>query len=182
MSLVNNSLKFTSWYANMLKFFAEKMWVAFAVQKLLTFFQQKISEYCISKPLGPECRQCTKVLWWFLRFLVKHYVLLYTWLQKLQHFKLIKLLCYELVHSSHDSWQMVDYICLILCMLCDIPVFDSSQWSNSLSLYVYWLWRYTGKKDQTDTDNNANANATGTQAKSNKYLNIYSTCSYEKIK
>ena len=29
------------WYANMLKFFAEKMWVAFAVQKLLTFFQQK---------------------------------------------------------------------------------------------------------------------------------------------
>ena len=31
----------------MLKCFAEKMWVAFAVQKLLTFFQQKISEYCI---------------------------------------------------------------------------------------------------------------------------------------
>ena len=31
----------------MLKFFAEKMWVAFAVQKLVTFFQQKISEYCI---------------------------------------------------------------------------------------------------------------------------------------
>ena len=31
----------------MLKFFAVKMWVAFAVQKLLTFFQQKISEYCI---------------------------------------------------------------------------------------------------------------------------------------
>ena len=29
----------------MLKFFAEKMRVAFAVQKLLTFFQQKISEY-----------------------------------------------------------------------------------------------------------------------------------------
>ena len=25
----------------MLQFFAEKMWVAFAVQKLLTFFQQK---------------------------------------------------------------------------------------------------------------------------------------------
>ena len=25
----------------MLKFFAEKLWVAFAVQKLLTFFQQK---------------------------------------------------------------------------------------------------------------------------------------------
>ena len=35
----------------MLNFFAEKMWVAFAVQKLLTFFQQKISEYsqtCVS--------------------------------------------------------------------------------------------------------------------------------------
>ena len=31
----------------MLKFFAEKMWVAFAVQKLLTFFQQKILEYCM---------------------------------------------------------------------------------------------------------------------------------------
>ena len=30
---------------NFLKFFAEKMWVAFALQKLLTFFQQKISEY-----------------------------------------------------------------------------------------------------------------------------------------
>ena len=35
------------WYSNMLKFFAEKMWVAFAVQKLLKFFQQKISEYCV---------------------------------------------------------------------------------------------------------------------------------------
>ena len=40
----------------MLKFFAEKMWVAFAVQKLLTFFQQKISEYCILNPL----KQLTK--------------------------------------------------------------------------------------------------------------------------
>ena len=30
---------------NILKFFAEKMWVAFALQKLLTFFQQKISAY-----------------------------------------------------------------------------------------------------------------------------------------
>ena len=28
---------------NILIFFAEKMWVAFALQKLLTFFQQKIS-------------------------------------------------------------------------------------------------------------------------------------------
>ena len=28
---------------NILKFFAEKMWVAFALQKLLTFFQQKIA-------------------------------------------------------------------------------------------------------------------------------------------
>ena len=43
----------------MLKFFAEKMWVAFAVQKLLTFFQQKISEYCILNLL----KQLTK---WFL--------------------------------------------------------------------------------------------------------------------
>ena len=31
-------------------FFAEKMWVAFALQKLLTFFQQKISAYlCITR-------------------------------------------------------------------------------------------------------------------------------------
>ena len=28
-------------------FFAEKMWVAFALQKLLTFFQQKISAYSL---------------------------------------------------------------------------------------------------------------------------------------
>ena len=30
---------------NILLFFAEKMWVAFALQKLLTFFQQKFLEY-----------------------------------------------------------------------------------------------------------------------------------------
>ena len=30
---------------NILIFFAEKMWVAFALQKLLTFFQQKITAY-----------------------------------------------------------------------------------------------------------------------------------------
>ena len=30
---------------NILIFFAEKMWVAFALQKLLTCFQQKISAY-----------------------------------------------------------------------------------------------------------------------------------------
>ena len=30
---------------NIVIFFAEKMWVAFALQKLLTFFQQKISAY-----------------------------------------------------------------------------------------------------------------------------------------
>ena len=30
---------------NILKCFAEKMWEAFALQKLLTFFQQKISAY-----------------------------------------------------------------------------------------------------------------------------------------
>ena len=47
---------YIEWYANMQKFFAEKMWVAFAVQKLLTFFQQKISEYCILNPL----KQLTK--------------------------------------------------------------------------------------------------------------------------
>ena len=29
---------YIEWYSDMLKFFAEKMWVAFAVQKLLTFF------------------------------------------------------------------------------------------------------------------------------------------------
>ena len=35
---------------NILIFFAEKMWVAFALQKLLTFFQQKISAYlCITR-------------------------------------------------------------------------------------------------------------------------------------
>ena len=32
---------------NILKFFAEKMWVAYALQKLLTFFQQKISAYLL---------------------------------------------------------------------------------------------------------------------------------------
>ena len=32
---------------NILKFFAEKMWVAFAQQKLLTFFQQNISAYLL---------------------------------------------------------------------------------------------------------------------------------------
>ena len=41
---------------DIMKFFAEKMWVAFAVQKLLTFFQQKISEYCVLIPL----KQLTK--------------------------------------------------------------------------------------------------------------------------
>ena len=37
-------------------FLLKKIWVAFAVQKLLTFFQQKISEYCILNPL----KQLTK--------------------------------------------------------------------------------------------------------------------------
>ena len=54
--IVNDSLKFTSSDTQMLKFFAEKMWVAFALQKLLTFFQQNISEYCILNPL----KQLTK--------------------------------------------------------------------------------------------------------------------------
>ena len=40
--LANVTLKFLSWnMANTLIFFAEKMWVAFASQKLLTFLQQK---------------------------------------------------------------------------------------------------------------------------------------------
>ena len=48
MSLVNDSLKFTSsdtqicWF-----FFWWKMWVAFAVQKLLTFFSKNIRILCI---------------------------------------------------------------------------------------------------------------------------------------
>ena len=33
---------------NILIFFAEKMWVAFALQKLLTFFQQKFQHICVS--------------------------------------------------------------------------------------------------------------------------------------
>ena len=40
---------YIKWYANMLKFFAEKMWVAFAMQKLLTFSSKKYHNivYCI---------------------------------------------------------------------------------------------------------------------------------------
>ena len=37
---------------NILKFFAEKMWVAFALQKLLTFFQQKFQHICVSLDLN----------------------------------------------------------------------------------------------------------------------------------
>ena len=56
-SLVNDSLKFTSNDTQICwNFFAEKMWVAFALQKLLTFFQQNISEYCILNQL----KQLTK--------------------------------------------------------------------------------------------------------------------------
>ena len=33
---------------NILIFFAEKMWVAFALQKLLIFFQQKFQHICVS--------------------------------------------------------------------------------------------------------------------------------------
>ena len=36
-------------FSNMPLFFVEKMWEAFAVQKLLSFFQQKISVYLVSK-------------------------------------------------------------------------------------------------------------------------------------
>ena len=40
--LANLTLKFPSWnMANTLIFYAEKKWVAFALQKLLTFLQQK---------------------------------------------------------------------------------------------------------------------------------------------
>ena len=48
---LTSSLRVISWTVlagsiyNILIFFAEKMWVAFALQKLLTFFQQKISAY-----------------------------------------------------------------------------------------------------------------------------------------
>ena len=38
---------------NILRFFAEKMWVA-ALQKLLTFFQQKIQNICISLDVFKE--------------------------------------------------------------------------------------------------------------------------------
>ena len=41
---------YIKWYADTLKFFAEKMWVAFAVQKLLTFFffsEKNIRLLCI---------------------------------------------------------------------------------------------------------------------------------------
>ena len=37
---------------NILNFFAEKMWVAFALQKLLTFFQQKFQHICVSLDLN----------------------------------------------------------------------------------------------------------------------------------
>ena len=39
------SLTFSGFNIQYSDIFAEKMWVAFAVQKLLTFFQQKISAY-----------------------------------------------------------------------------------------------------------------------------------------
>ena len=37
---------------NILIFFAEKMWVAFALQKQLTFFQQKFQHICVSLDLN----------------------------------------------------------------------------------------------------------------------------------
>ena len=40
--LTNVTLKFLSWYGKYIDIFAEKMWVAFALQKLLTFLQQTI--------------------------------------------------------------------------------------------------------------------------------------------
>ena len=54
-SLVNDSLTFASSDTQICWIFCwKKMWVA--LQKLLTFFQQKISEYCILNPL----KQLTK--------------------------------------------------------------------------------------------------------------------------
>ena len=48
MSLVNVSLKFQTLISQMI-FFVEKMCEAFALQKLLSFFQQKISVYLVIK-------------------------------------------------------------------------------------------------------------------------------------
>ena len=56
---------YIEWYAKMLKFFAEKMWVAFAVQHWRHFFQQKISEYCILNLLEMTLNELVKptTLW-----------------------------------------------------------------------------------------------------------------------
>ena len=44
--LANVTFKFLSWnIANTLIFFAEKMWVPFALQKLLTFFSKNINVF-----------------------------------------------------------------------------------------------------------------------------------------
>ena len=49
-SLVNVSLNFQKLISQICQyFFVEKMWEAFAVQKLLSFFQQKISVYLVIK-------------------------------------------------------------------------------------------------------------------------------------
>ena len=49
-SLVNSSLKFQTVISQICQyFFVEKMGEAFAVQKLLSFFQQKISVYLVIK-------------------------------------------------------------------------------------------------------------------------------------
>ena len=54
--LANMTLKFLSWnMANILIFFAEKMWVAFAMQKLLTFLLQNYQ--CIWKHLSYNDQQ-----------------------------------------------------------------------------------------------------------------------------
>ena len=48
--LVNGTLKFPTLISQICQyFFNEKMWEAFAVQKLLSFFQQKISVYLVIK-------------------------------------------------------------------------------------------------------------------------------------
>ena len=75
MSLVNDSLKFTLSDTHMLKFFADKMWVAFAVQKQLTFFSAKnIRILCI------ECAKTVNEM--TLNELVKLTTLWKNWTQK----------------------------------------------------------------------------------------------------
>ena len=75
---------------NMLKFFAEKMWVAFALQKLLTFFfSKKFQHICVSldvnfnesltnnvvsfEQLGPDCYTILQISYGFVRVELRFY-------------------------------------------------------------------------------------------------------------